>query len=268
MVSKKGISILSLLSMLIVLFACNKPKEEEWIQLFNGKDLENWQIKFRCQELGVNYKNTFRVEDGLLKVRYDNWNTYDRDYGHIFYKDEFSHYKLRAEYRFVGEQVTDGPGWAFKNNGLMIHGQKPETMQFQQGFPVSLEVQLLGGNGKKERPTGNLCTPGTNVVYNDSLYTPHIIESSSDTYHDEQWVTIEVHVHGSDSIKHFVNGELVLQYEQPQIDTTDMYIDSLIPADGNLILSKGTISLQAESHPIDFRKVELLVLEKNEESIK
>ncbi|MGC9354328.1 MAG: 3-keto-disaccharide hydrolase, partial [Mariniphaga sp.] len=138
--------------------------EENWIQLFNGKDLDDWQIKFTGYELGYNLNNTFRVENGMLRVRYDDWDEWDGQFGHIFYNGEFSHYRLRVEYRFVDEQVKGGPGWAFRNNGLMLHGQSAGSMEVDQDFPVSIEVQLLGGNGTDERSTMNLCTPGTNVV--------------------------------------------------------------------------------------------------------
>lgn len=259
----------------IFMSACNsKPKsqegdeksataetEENWIQLFNGKDLNDWQIKFTGYELGENFNNTFRVEDGLLRVRYDEWDEWGAQFGHIFYKDEFSHYRLRVEYRFVDDQVKGGPGWAFRNNGLMIHGQPAETMEVDQDFPTSIEVQLLGGNGTDERSTMNLCTPGTNVIMNDELIEQHCINSKSDTYHGDQWVTVEVEVHGGEVIRHFVDGEEVMYYEKPQLDPRDQYYEKLLPEDGDKIITGGTISLQAESHPTDFRKIELLVLE-------
>ena len=266
------------LASVIVLSACNsKPKnqdseqksaepatEENWIQLFNGKDLNDWQIKFTGHELGDNYNNTFRVEDGLLRVRYDNWDEWNGAFGHIFYKDEFSHYKLRVEYRFVDEQVKGGPGWAFRNNGLMIHGQSAESMELDQQFPTSIEVQLLGAIKEKEgydpRSTLNLCTPGTNVVMNGELIEQHCTNSKSQSYYGDEWVTAEVEVHGGGIIRHFVNGEEVMHYEQPQLDPRDATYEKLLPADGNKIITKGTISLQAESHPTDFRKIELLVL--------
>ncbi len=234
---------------------------ENWIQLFNGKDLNDWQIKFTGYELGENFNNTFRVEDGLLRVRYDDWDQWDSQFGHIFYKDEFSHYRLRVEYRFVDEQVKGGPGWAFRNNGLMLHGQTAESMEVDQDFPVSIEVQLLGGSGEGERSTMNLCTPGTNVVMDSILVEEHCITSDSETYHGDQWVTVEVEVRGGEVLRHFVEGEEVMSYEQPQLDPRDPYYQKLLPADGNKIISKGSISLQAESHPTDFRKIELLVLD-------
>ena len=97
----------------------------QWIQLFNGRDLADWTIKFAKHDLGENFRNTFRVEDGLLKVRYDQWPSFNGEFGHIFYKDPFSYYLLAAEYRFVGEQVTGAPSWAIRNNGLMLHSPQP-----------------------------------------------------------------------------------------------------------------------------------------------
>lgn len=232
-----------------------------WISLFNGKDLTGWTPKFAGHELGVNYKNTFRVEDGVLKVSYDQYEKFDNKFGHIFYKDKFSHYILRFEYRFVGKQVPGGPGWAFRNNGAMLHCQSPESMTKDQNFPVSIEGQLLGGDGKNKRSTGNLCTPGTNVVMNGQLITQHCYNSSSKTYHGDQWVTAEFQVHGNTSIKHLINGEVVLEYQQPQLDENDPDAKKLIK-DGNKMIHEGWISFQAESHPCEFRKIELLPLEK------
>ena len=234
---------------------------ENWIQLFNGKDINDWQIKFAGYELGDNLNNTFVVEDGLLRVRYDEWDEWGSEFGHMFYKGEFSHYRLRVEYRFVDEQVKGGPGWAFRNNGLMLHGQSAESMEVDQDFPVSIEVQLLGGSGEGERSTMNLCTPGTNVVMNGNLIEDHCINSKSKTYHGDQWVSAEVEVRGGEVIRHYVEGELVMEYEQPQLDPRDKYYEKLLPENGDKILHKGTISIQAESHPTDFRKIELLVLE-------
>ncbi len=247
---------------LSVFVACvpAKPKNDGWIQLFNGKDLNDWSIKIKGYPLNENYNNTFRVEDGLLKVRYDKYSKFEGQFGHIFYKQAYSHYKIRAEYRFVGDQCPDGPGWAFRNSGIMIHGQSAESMELNQDFPVSIEVQLLGGNGKDERSTLNLCTPGTNVVMNGKLWTDHCTNSKSKTYHGDQWVTVEVEVHGDSIIRHTIDGQTVLEYTQAQLDERDPSFQKLLPVDKNILLKRGTISLQAESHPVDFRKVELLNL--------
>jgi hypothetical protein len=178
----------------------------------------------------------------------------------LFYKDKFSHYILRVEYRFVGQQVPGGPGWAIRNSGVMIHGQSPESMRKDQQFPVSVEVQLLGGDGKNARTTGNVCTPGTHIVMDDQLVTRHCTSSNSKTYHGDQWVTLLVEVHGNSTVKHMVDGETVLTYEKPQLDESDADARKLI-VEGVKMLHAGTISLQSESHPVEFRKVEIMVLE-------
>lgn len=233
--------------------------EGKYVPLFNGKDLNDWQVKIKGHELGENYGNTFRVEDGVLKVSYDQYEDFNSQFGHIFYKHDFSNYRLRIEYRFVGEQAKGGPKWAFRNSGVMIHGQTPESMGKDQDFPVSIEVQFLGGLGTGERSTANLCTPGTNVVLNGKLHTPHCTNSTSKTYHGDEWVTVEVEVRGN-TVTHIVNGETVLTYTDPQLDPEDDDAKALLDAGQPKMLTHGTISLQSESHPIEFRKVEILEL--------
>ncbi len=248
---------------LFIVFGITSVKAEEkkeWIQLFNGKNLDGWTAKIRGYELGENFGNTFRVEDGVMKVSYDQYDQFNERYGHIFYKEKFSHYIIRVEYRFVGEQVKGGPGWALRNNGIMLHCQDPKSMRKDQSFPVSIEAQLLGGDGKNKRTTGNVCSPGTHIVMDGKLVTRHCNSSNSKTYHGDQWVTAEIEVHGSGKIKHIINGEVVLEYENPQIDENDNDAKKLIKGD-NKLLEEGYISLQAESHPTEFRKIEILPLE-------
>ncbi|MEZ5328241.1 MAG: DUF1080 domain-containing protein [Verrucomicrobiales bacterium] len=235
---------------------------EKWVPLFNGKDLDGWTPKIRYQEFGKDPAKTFRVEDGVIKVGYDGYEKFDETFGHLFYKSPYSNYRLRVEYRFVGEQMTGGPGWATRNSGIMIHGQAPETMAKDQDFPVSIEVQLLGGDGEHDRTTGNLCTPGTHVFMNDKLIKTHCTTSTSKTYHGEQWVTAEVLVKGNEVITHYINGEEVLSYNQPVLDDSDASAKPVIEKrGGDIALSGGSISLQSESHPCEFRKVEILVLD-------
>ena len=225
-------------------------KKNQWIQLFNGKDLSNWTVKIRGHEAGINHNDTFSVKDGVIHVSYDKYKNFDKTYGHIFYKTPFSHYLLRIEYRFLGDQAPGGEDWAFRNSGVMLHGQTPQSMSVDQDFPNSIEVQFLGGKGKGKRTTANLCTPGTDVVMNNKLLKRHCFSSKSETYHGDQWVTVEIEVRSSKSIKHMIDGKTVMEYTNPQLD------------DGTL-LEGGTISLQSESHPVEFRKVELKRLGKS-----
>ena len=242
--------------------AQKKSKSGKWIKLFNGKDLKGWTVKIKDHPVNNNWGNTFRVENGVMKVSYDQYDgKFKEQFGHIFYKKKFSAYLLVVEYRFTGDQIKDGPGWALRNSGMMLHGQSPETMALDQDFPISMEAQLLGGNGKDERTTNNLCTPGTNVVMKEKLFTPHCVNSSSKTYHGDQWVRAEVLVLGDSIIKHIVQGDTVLVYGKPQYDGRDKWVKQAGLADGATI-KEGTISLQSESHPVEFRKVELFDLEK------
>jgi hypothetical protein len=242
--------------------SCSDSSETsgKWISLFNGKDLTGWKVKFTGYELNENYKNTFRVEDGKLVVSYDEYDTFTNEFGHIFFDRKFSNYKLRLEYRIVGEQVDGGPEWGLRNNGIMFHSQSPESMRLDQAFPVSIEMQLLGGNGIDDRPTGNVCTPGTNVVINDILVTQHCNVSSSKTYHGDQWVTAEIEVHGNGEIIHRINGEVVFEYEKPQLDREDEDARRLMAQGADLMLSEGYIALQAESHGTEFRNIKLMEL--------
>jgi hypothetical protein len=237
--------------------ASETSDEGKWISLFNGKDLDGWTPKFTGSELGVNYKDTFQVKDGKLVVSYDKWDKFNGEFGHIFFKDKFSHYRFRLEYRFIGEQVKNGPGWAFRNNGIMAHCQDPATMHKDQEFPVSIEVQLLGG--EKNRTTGNLCTPGTNVVMDEKLITNHCTSSNSEKYTGDQWVKAEIEVNGSGIIRHIINGTEVMHYEKPQYDPRDKNAKPLIQGD-ELLIEEGYISLQAESHSCEFRNIEIMIL--------
>jgi hypothetical protein len=236
------------------------PDAEEWMALFNGRDLTGWDVKFTGFELNHNYRNTVRVEDGLLTVSYDEWDEFDGEFGHIFYEEPFSHYRLRVEYRFVGDQAPGGPNWAFRNNGVMLHSQSARSMGIDQDFPISIEVQLLGGDGENERPNANLCSPGTHVVMDGELVTQHCVQSTSRTYHGDQWVTVEALVLGSELVQHILEGEVVLEYTEPQIGGGAVSgYDPAVKRDGQLLV-EGHIALQAETHPTQFRKIELLNL--------
>ena len=254
-------------AVLLTLLACpvlalaGEAEKEDWVPLFDGKSLAGLVPKITGYEAGVNLNETFRVENGVLKVAYDRYDVFGGRFGHLFYKTPFSHYLLRVEYRFVGDQAKGGPDWAFRNSGVMIHGQPVETMQKDQDFPICIEVQFLGGRGDgKPRPTANLCTPGTNVVMNGKLETAHCVSSTSKTFDGDQWVRVEVEVHGDGAVVHKVGGETVLSYEKPQFGGGNVKNhDPAVKKDGQLIAG-GSISLQAESHPIEFRKVEILKL--------
>lgn len=236
------------------------PDKEEWIELFNGSDMKEWTPKFTGFELGENYKNRFLVKDSLLSVRYAEKDTFNGDFGHLYYNQKFSHYRLKAVYRFVGQQMNGGPGWAVRNNGLMLHCQDPSSLGLNQDFPISLELQLLGGDGENERTNANLCTPGTNVVIGDSLFTPHCINSTSKTYHGDQWVEVEALVLGDSLIQHILEDKVVMEYRKPTMGGGNVsgYKESTY-LEGTPV-KEGFIAIQAETAPIDFKSIQVLNL--------
>ena len=249
-------SLLALLTMSAFANAGAQTLTDDWTQLFNGRDLSGWTPKIAGYAFGQNHANTFRVVDGLLQVRYDQYDDLHSQFGHLFYKTPYSSYHLEVEYRFVGEPARGTPEWAFENNGIMIHAQPPLTMGRAQDFPISIEVQLLGGlPDGKPRPTANMCSPGTEVDIDGKQARAHCVNSKSKTYPLNEWVRVEVVVRGDTSITHIVNGDTVMTYTHPRIGGGVVTgYDPAVKVDGTPLTS-GYIALQSEGHPIDFRRV-------------
>ena len=239
------------------------PAAQEWVELFNGRNLEGWIAKIAKHDVGDNYANTFRVTDGIIQARYDGYGgNYNAQFGHLYFERPYSHYILTADYRFLGELYPGAPSYTLRNSGIMIHSQDPRTMPRDQNFPISIENQLLGGlSDGKARATSNICTPGTAVTYNGTFDNRHCINSSSKTYDGDQWVHTETIVLGDSIVKQLVNGDTVLTYTKPVYALG--VVTGFDPAqmhDGQPITS-GFIALQAEGHNVDFRNVRLLNLE-------
>ena len=238
------------------------PDREEWVQLFNGRDLAGWTAKVAKHPAGENYAHTFRVRDGVLEARYDEYGgDYAAQFAHLYYHRPYSHYLLAFEYRLVGALYPGAPPYTLRNSGVMIHAQDPRTMPPAQNFPISVEMQLLGGLGDgKPRPTGNMCSPGTAVVFEGKVDPRHCIDSASRTYDGERWVRAAVLVLGDSVVKHIIEGDTVLTYTRPQMAAgvvTGFDPAQLRPGEA---LASGFIALQAEGHPVDFRDVRLLDL--------
>lgn len=231
---------------------------ESWIPLFNGINLDGWIPKVAGYKAGVNALDVFRVENGILKISYDKYVRFNNRFGHLFYHKPFSEYKLRIEYRFIGEVLADAPDYCYRNSGVMIHSQSAGSMGIDQYWPVSLEAQLLGSTDSIKQHTANMCTPGTTVLYNGVFTDEHCISSTSKYYQDSVWVTLDIIVSGSDKISHVIDGDTVLTCSKPQLG------GSLIPENYPLppmtMIREGYISLQAEGQPIEFRKVDLIDL--------
>jgi len=239
-----------------------------WVPLFNGKNLDGWTAKIHHYETGDNYGDTFRVEDSIIKVRYDQYDgDFNDRFGHLYFDTPYSHYHLSLEYRFVGELHPGAPSYTLKNSGVMFHSQDPRTMLKEQNWPISVEMQFLAGITEgEERPTGNMCSPGTEIVYEGEIYPGHCLNSSSETYYGDQWVKAELIVRGDSLVTHIINGKKVLEYTKPQIGGGVVEgFDPKIKKDGQL-LKEGFIALQSEGQPIDFRDIKIRELEENVDS--
>ena len=230
--------------------------QKEWKTLFNGKDINDWIVKIHHHETGENFGNTFRVVDGMIQIRYDQYGNFNDQFGHLYYKTPFSYYHLKFEYRFVGQLQKGAPDYTLLNSGVMFHSQDPRTILKEQDWPISVEMQLLAGLGDwKPRPTGNMCSPGTDVVYQGKISPDHCINSTSKTYDGDQWVRGELIVLGDSLITHIINGDTVLRYSKPQVGGDVAHgFDPKYKQDGKL-LSSGFIALQSEGQPVDFRNI-------------
>jgi hypothetical protein len=251
-----------------ILTCCSPPKkkseEREWLKLFNGTDLNDWIVKVHHHDVNVNFGNTFRAEDGMIKVRYDQYGDFNDQFAHLYYKKPFSHFHLKLEYRFTGELQPGAPEYTLLNSGVMFHSQDPKTILKEQNWPISVEMQFLAGLGDgNPRPTGNMCSPGTEIVYQGKQYEGHCLNSSSKTFDKDDWVTAELIVLGDSLVTHIINGDTVLTYSKPSMGGGVVQgYDSAIWQVGKPLTS-GYIGLQSEGQPIDFRNIELMDLSDN-----
>jgi len=241
-------------------------QDGEWIPLFNGKDLDGWTLKVTGYKPGENPLNGFSVEDGILKIDYSNFDKFNGRFGHLFYKEKLSSYILHVEYRFVGEMLPDAPSYCYRNSGVMIHSQSPESMDIVQNWPVSVEVQMLGSTDSVKQTTANICTPGTTVYFKDQSTNEHCINSSSKYFYDGEWVNLDIVVQGGKTITNIVNGDTVLICSKPQIG--GFLLPENYPLPEGTLLEDGYIALQSEGQPLEFRRVDLKKLDKGREPIK
>lgn len=259
----RGFAACAVVALGLVLAASPAVAKERWRPIFNGKNLDGWTPKVNHRPAGENWRNTFVVKDGALRVSYDEYGgKFTDEFAHLIYNTPLSSYRLRLEYRFLGGSAPGVPAWAVRNSGVMIHGQAPEAMAIDQPYPVSVEAQLLGGAPGETRPTGNVCTPGTTVSFNGEPMKAHCRNSTSPTFQDGTWVRFEIEVHGGRLVRQFVNGALVMEYGDLHLDPSEYKrFANVDPGDAKPDkLEGGYISLQGESSPVEFRKIELMAL--------
>jgi hypothetical protein len=265
----KKLNLISVLATIVVILSCNSNntekntnKENKWQSLFNGENLDGWTAKINHHELGDNFANTFRVNEGKIQVNYDEYQKFNNQFGHLFYKEPFSSYHLKFEYHFTDQWREDAPSYAFRNSGVMFHSQDPKTILKDQEWPVSIEYQILAeAEEGVSRPTGNVCTPGTDIYQNGVLVQDHCKNSASKTYKPDEWVNGDLIVYSDSLIIHMVDGDTVLQYSKPTIGGGVVNeFDSTVIVNGKL-LKKGFIALQSEGNGIEFRNIKIKKLD-------
>ena len=236
-----------------------KPR---WVSIFDGKTLKGWTPKITGYAAGEDPKHIFKVKDGVIRASHDEYTRFEGNFGHLFWKTPVSAFRIRFEYRIFGKMLPGGQPWQHSNSGLMFFSQAPETMARDQPFPVSLEAQLLGADRPTPEPTGNLCTPGTNVLFDGKPAIKHCTLSSSPILPNGRWIRAEVEVARDGTITHFIEGKPVLRYSNPVLDPADPSAKPVIDrAGGRLELTGGYLALQGEGHPVEFRKIELMTLD-------
>lgn len=255
---------LSYVALVFILVSCNAKNKSNpgelgahWVSLFNGENLDGWTMKISGYEPGENIGNTFRVEDGILSVRYDEYDSFNNKFGALHFKKAFSDFRLKVEYRFVGETAPGAPSWGFRDSGIQYHGQDPESMEINQPFPVCLEYNLHGGNGIEERPVGQICANGIIIDIDGTKVEDYCTPAKvAHTFHGDQWVTLEVESKNG-IFRHFVNGEEILSFSNARYNSDHEYGKIFYKESDNQVKG-GFVSLQSNSHPIDFRKIEII----------
>jgi hypothetical protein len=265
---------LAIVTLTLSLLSACEPSQKtsaQWTPILN--DPSDWTIKMGGQDLHEDADKTFQLHDGILKV-YGEKRDQSVKVGHMFYNKKPSpNFRLRFEYRFTGKQFQSDENWPEQYGGVVFHAQSPTSMGLKQDYPICLEFQLLGGKNTGERPTGNVCTIGTQVFTADTLNPSHCINSTSPTFDGDRWVKAEMEVWGDSLIRHYIEGVPVLEYTHPQIgggfvSPSFDWIKGNVKdweewaANDGTPLKEGFLAIQAHD-PIEFRAMELLDLGPN-----
>lgn len=242
----------------LLLIGAAPSTDAKWERIFDGRTLAGWTPKITGRALGEDPLRMFVVKDGAIRVSHANYTKFTGEFGHLFWKAPLGAYRIRFDYRIFGPALPGIERWQSTNSGLMLHAQAPATMGRDQKFPVSLEFQLLAVPRPDREPSGNLCTPGTTVIFDGKRDPRHCIPSTSPLLPVDRWTHAEVEVLPDGTITHYIDGKAVLHYTAPELDPADEDAKPLVAAAGGALrLRRGYIALQSEGQQLEFRNIEL-----------
>ena len=239
----------------------DKADRRDWIQLFDGKSLDGWVPKITGYPLEKTTPTPSASSTAPCRRRPTGPRRREQIRPSFLPTSEvlLLHRRRRVPLhrRAGGRRSRLGHSQQWPDVAQPVAAIDVEG----PGFPISVEVQLLGGlpNGKPQS-TANMCSPGTQVFIDGTMVKGHCLDSKSQTYAGDQWVRVEVAVRGGERLIHKVEGQTVLEYEKPTIGGGEVNkFDPAVKVDGTL-LTDGYIEIQGESHPTEFRKIEVLNL--------
>ncbi len=245
-------------ALLALLASRETMAQEKWQPIFDGRTLDGWTPKVTGHPSGDNFADTFSVRDGAIRVSYERYGPFNYQFGHLFYKVPFKAFRLRLKYRILAEAAKDAPPWGRSNSGVMFASQSPQSMALDQWYPASVEFQILGRNENDPKPTGSVCTPGTNVTIKGEKLKTHCATSSGPIVPNGTWVDLELDVLPDGQVAHIINGVEVLRYDHVELNLLDLTSEPLIGAQkGNRTPMGGYIALQSEGHSIEFKDIAL-----------
>ena len=222
--TKKMILAAGLVSMLILVNSCGNEKKS--IDLFNGKDLTGWNyyaMGLTTEEAGEIYT----VKDGVIHI-------VGEPFGCLYTVESYSDYELHVEWRWANaENVPLNK----LNSGIFVHVQPEHKL-----WPNAVECQLFNGRAGDFVLLGGSDIAEFVVPEGEERPEYPVVKRFAEDIEKPlgEWNSADIRCEG-DKITVIINGQLVNK------GTGSMF-------------SEGSIALQCEGAPIEFRNITLTPL--------
>ncbi len=215
----------------LIFGTCLQADEKTASPLFNGKNLDGWNIYIRHNEKGVDPrmdpKGVFKVEDGVIHIS-------GEEFGCLTTVKDYEDYHFKVEFKW-GEKRWKPRETAKRDSGILYH-----CIGNDKVWTKSVECQV------QETDCGDFyMVDGTSAVVNgkrEAVFSKKLKDTEKP---NGEWNTVEVICKG-DTVKHIVNGVLVAEASGLSADK-----------EGKTPLTKGRILLQSEGAEVFYRNVTL-----------